>query len=174
MEHQSVRLLPLIEDAQGVSGVGEILRASPRVSEVCTSVSYGGDMWKSVGFGRSADLSAITPIMAQVQLGARAAGVRRSYISLSVDAADLDGARAAMGQARAVGFTGAMVITPRHATLCHEIFTPDAKERQWATAIIAAFEQAGGRPTFHSHRMIDQNDADAARDLLERAAADHG
>jgi citrate lyase subunit beta/citryl-CoA lyase len=174
VEHRSVRLLPLIEDAEGVVRSRRILLASPRISEVCTSVSYGGDMWKSVGFGVSPGLAAVTPIMAQVQLSARSVGVRRSYISLTVDAADTDGARAAMRQALAVGFTGAMVITPRHAALCHEIFTPGEREVERAAAIVAAFEQAGGRPTFHGHRVINESDVDVARDVLDRAAVSRG
>lgn len=174
MQHKSVRLLPLIEDAEGVVRGRQILKASPRISEVCTSVSYGGDMWKSIGFGSSPNLTAVTPIMAQVQLNARAVGVRRTYISLSVDAADLDGARDAMRQALAVGFTGAMVITPRHAALCHEIFTPNERERERAAAIVAAFELSGGRSAFHGHRVINESDVDVARDVLERAAMSRG
>jgi citrate lyase beta subunit len=67
-----------------------------------------------------------------------------------------------------------MVITPRHAALCHEIFTPGEREVERAEAIVAAFERAGGRPTFQGHRVIDKSDVEVARDVLERAAVRHG
>ena len=60
------------------------------------------------------------------------------------DFRDTDGLRADTGAARALGYTGKMLIHPAQVGPVHAAFAPEAAEVEQARRIVAAFEAAGG------------------------------
>jgi citrate lyase subunit beta/citryl-CoA lyase len=61
------------------------------------------------------------------------------------DVADMDGLRAAVLEAKALGFTGKGCIHPRQVAVVHEAFAPAPDEVDKAVRIVRAFEDAQAR-----------------------------
>jgi citrate lyase subunit beta / citryl-CoA lyase len=101
--------------------------------------------------------------------GAAAAGVR----AIDTVCIDLDNDAIVASEsleARRDGFTGKMVIHPKHVDPVNAAFTPSAEEVEWARRIVAAFEADPNLGTFRLEgKMIDRPHLRAARRVLGQA-----
>src|SRR5260370_1420173 len=98
-----------------------------------------------------------------------AAGVT-AYDTVFPDIKTLEGLRAEANDARRMGYGGKIAIHPDQVAIIHEVFTPSAQEVDWATRVVATFENnpASGVLTLDG-KMLDRPHLVLARRLPARA-----
>jgi len=133
-----VYLLPIIESAAGAWRAFEIAQASENVVGLAIGLE---DYTADIGAQRTQAGTESFWARAQVLNGARAAGVQPIDTVFS-DTTDMDGLRAAVLEAKGLGFVGKGCIHPRQIKVVHEAFAPDDDEVSRATRIVLAFEEA--------------------------------
>lgn len=137
-----LRIIPTIESARGVLNVAAIARG-PRVA----AVGFGAeDFTADLGVARTQEGGELYFARAAVSLAAHAAGVE-PLDGIYADFRDLEGLRADTISARALGYTGKMVIHPTQIGTVHIAFAPSAADVDRARRIVAAFEEARARGT---------------------------
>lgn len=136
-----VLLMPIIESALGAWRAYEIASASPAVVALAIGLE---DYTADIGAQRTLAGTESFWARAQVLNGARAAGVQPIDTVFS-DVADMDGLRASVLEAKALGFVGKGCIHPRQVAVVHEVFAPAAEEIDKAVRIVRAFEDAQAR-----------------------------
>ena len=134
-------LVPIIETALGCFNALAIASASPNVVALTIGLE---DYTADLGVERTAEGRESLWARQTVVNAARAAGVAPSD-SVFSDVADLDGLRAAVLEARALGFEGKGCIHPRQVPIVHAAFAPAADEIARAQRIVLAFEDATRR-----------------------------
>jgi citrate lyase subunit beta/citryl-CoA lyase len=134
-------LVPIIESALGCFNALAIASASPNVVALTIGLE---DYTADVGVERTAEGRESLWARQTVVNAARAAGVVPSD-SVFSDVADLDGLRAAVLEAKALGFEGKGCIHPRQVPVVHAGFAPAADEIAKAQRVVLAFEDATRR-----------------------------
>ena len=134
-------LVPIIETALGCFHALAIASASPNVVALTIGLE---DYTADLGVERTAEGRESLWARQTVVNAARAAEVAPSD-SVFSDVADLDGLRAAVLEARALGFEGKGCIHPRQVPIVHAAFAPTADEIAGAQRIVLAFEDATRR-----------------------------
>jgi citrate lyase subunit beta/citryl-CoA lyase len=172
----SVAILPLLESPKGISAVSEIISGSQRVM----GVSFGaGDYSREIGAGMGVtSLSAEEfSLMAShprstIALAARAAGV------LAIDSPffglviDIDGLVNEARKVKLMGFTGKLLVHPRHVDPVNQVFSPSKEEIDFARRVIKAYEEAKAKglgATSLGGRMIDYGSYRRALNLISIA-----
>jgi citrate lyase subunit beta/citryl-CoA lyase len=171
-----VVILPLLESPKGISAVSEIISGSQRV----IGVSFGaGDYSREIGAGMGVtSLSAEEfSLMAShprstIALAARAAGV------LAIDSPffglviDIDGLVNEARKVKLMGFTGKLLVHPRHVDPVNQVFSPSKEEVDFARRVIKAYEEAKAKglgATSLGGRMIDYGSYRRALNLISIA-----
>ena len=172
----SVAILPLLETPKGISAVSEIISGSQRV----IGVSFGaGDYSREIGAGMgvtslSADdffLMASHP-RSTIALAARAAGI------LAIDSPffglviDIDGLIKEARKVKLMGFTGKLLVHPRHVDPVNQVFSPSKEEIDFAMRVTEAYEEAKAKglgATSLGGRMIDYGSYRRALNLISIA-----
>ena len=158
-----VRLLPLIETAQGLEGVAQVASATPAVS----ALVFGG-------FDLSLELGA-TPgwealLYARSRVVHAAALNRIPAIDMpSRDIEQPEALRQEAERARRLGFAGKTAIHPVQVAIIEEVFTPTAEQVEWARRIHQASQQHGEGAVMVDGKMVDRPVAEAARRILAAA-----
>ena len=134
-------LVPIIETALGCFHALAIASASPNVVALTIGLE---DYTADLGVERTAEGRESLWARQTVVNAARAAGVAPSD-SVFSDVADLDGLRAAVLEARALGFEGKGCIHPRQVPIVHAAFAPTADEIVRAQRVVLAFEDSTRR-----------------------------
>jgi citrate lyase subunit beta/citryl-CoA lyase len=75
-------------------------------------------------------------------------------------------------QARALGYAGKLCIHPAQVKLANQAFRPSAEEIDWASRLLAAFDEAGGMTIAFEGVMVDE--VVAARAMAILAAVEAG
>lgn len=135
---EPVLLMPIVESAKGAWLAYDIAEASPRVVALAIGLE---DYTADIGAARTLEGRESFWARSQVVNGARAAGVQPIDTVFS-DVADMDGLRASVREAKAMGFVGKGCIHPRQIPVVHEALAPDAAEIAKAQQIVLAFEEA--------------------------------
>jgi len=142
VHHGSTRILPMIESARGVVQAAAIAGSHARVC----GLGFGAeDYTADLGVVRTRQGAEIAYPRAAVSVAAHAAGVD-AVDGIYADFRDADGLRADTGAARALGYTGKLLIHPAQVAPVHAAFAPEPGEVEQARKIVAAFEaaEAGG------------------------------
>ncbi|RMF81064.1 MAG: citrate lyase ACP, partial [Planctomycetota bacterium] len=134
-------LMPIIESARGALRAFEIATASPNICALTIGLE---DYTADIGAQRTTEGRESFWARCQVVNAARAAGVQPIDTVYS-DVADVEGLRAAVLEARGLGFEGKGCIHPRQIRVIHEAFAPGPDEVEKARRIVAAFEEAQAR-----------------------------
>jgi citrate lyase subunit beta / citryl-CoA lyase len=134
---RGVELVPNIESALGLTRVGTIARASPRVSALLMASE---DMVADLGTERSRGGAELAYARARFLLECRAARVEA--IDCPYTFGDARGAAADARYARRLGYRMKSLVDPRHARAINKVLTPDLAR---AKRIVAAFEAARGQ-----------------------------
>jgi len=137
-QDHSVLLMPIIESAKGAWHAFEIASAAHSVVALAVGLE---DYTADIGAQRTLEGRESFWARSQVLNGARAAGVQPIDTVFS-DVGDMDGLRASVREAKALGFEGKGCIHPRQIKVVHEVFAPEESEVKKATAIVLAFEEA--------------------------------
>ena len=142
MPRGRLRIVPMIESARGVLNAPAIARG-PRVA----AVGFGAeDYTADIGVARTPEGGELHFARAAVSLAAHAAGAD-PLDGIYADFRDLEGLRADTISARALGYSGKMIIHPTQIATVHSAFAPSAEEVERARRIVAAFEEARARGT---------------------------
>lgn len=133
--------MPIIESALGAIRAYEIATASPQICGLTIGLE---DYTADIGTQRTSAGRESFWARCQVVNAARAAGVQPIDTVFS-DVADLEGLRASVLEAKALGFEGKGCIHPRQIRLIHEAFAPSPAELEKAQKIVAAYHEAQAR-----------------------------
>lgn len=148
-----------IETARGVVEVDRLVFADPRMDGVllgCGDLSADLDV-KRIGIGRfrrpSEEAHELLYSRGRVVAASRAAGID-CFDTTSVHLRDLETLRARAEYSAQMGFSGAIVVSPRHVATINSVFSPPAEDIDWATEVLAL---ANGR-NLHSPLTMMLND----------------
>lgn len=137
-----VRLVPLVETAQGVAEARSIGAADPRVH----TLTFGpADLSRELGLTPTAVGDELFVARSTLVLATAAAGLRPPIDGPHLDLDDADGLRVAARRARTLGFAGKQVIHPAQVDPVAQVFAPDAAELAWARRVDTAFGAAEER-----------------------------
>lgn len=161
-----VRLLPLIETAQGLDNVTWIASATSAVS----ALVFGG-------FDLALELGAVPEwdslLYARSRVVHAAALNRIAAIDMpSRDIDRPDALREEADRARRMGFAGKTAIHPAQISVIEEVFTPSPDQVAWARRVDQASQESGESAVMVDGKMVDRPIAEAARRIL--AAAGRG
>lgn len=166
-----------IEDAEGVTEVHRIARASPRLE----SLVFGpGDFMASIGMSSlvvgepppAYTADAYHHVHMTILLAARASGLQ------AIDGpygriADLDGLRRSSESSDALGLDGRWVVHPSQVAICNEVYSPTPEAYARAEAILAAYERATSAGGGHTGAVVldDEMIDEASRKMALSVAA---
>lgn len=170
MEEGAIGLLPLIETAIGVENAYRIAVSSPRVKAVFLGAE---DLSSDLQAVRSKENIEIAYARGRMVMAARAAGVD-VYDTPFTDTNDEEGLRLDAEHARALGFTGKAVISPRHVEAVNAAFTPTEREITYAREVMEVIEEGKKRglgAVSLRGKMIDKPIVDRAERILAVARA---
>ena len=170
MPEGTVGLLPLIETAIGVENAYEIATADPRVKAIFLGAE---DLSSDLQAVRSKENIEIIYARGRMVMAARAAGVD-VYDTPFTDTNDEEGLRLDAEHARALGFTGKAVISPRHVEAVNAAFTPTEREITYAREVLDVIEDGKKRglgAVSLRGKMIDKPIVDRAERILAVARA---
>ena len=170
MPEGTVGLLPLIETAIGVENAYGIATADPRVKAIFLGAE---DLSSDLQAVRSKENIEIIYARGRMVMAARAAGVD-VYDTPFTDTNDEEGLRLDAEHARALGFTGKAVISPRHVEAVNTAFTPTEREITYAREVLDVIEDGKKRglgAVSLRGKMIDKPIVDRAERILAVARA---
>jgi citrate lyase subunit beta/citryl-CoA lyase len=133
-----ILLMPIIESAKGVVNAHAIATASER--NVALTIGLE-DYTADLGVQRTPEGHESAYARQVVVNAARAAGLQ-AIDTVHSDVSDPEGLRAAVREARGLGFEGKGCIHPRQIPIVHEAFLPSELEVSKACAIVRAFREA--------------------------------
>ena len=144
----SVTIMPLPETAQGIWAARDLAAASTRCRGIIGVVGgpVSGDVARAVGFRPSMEGTEQLYVASKLVLDSRAGGApypMGSLIGTALD--DLDGVRTLARRAKALGYSGAVLIHPSHVAVASEVFAPTAEEVDYYRGMIAAMRDAQAR-----------------------------
>jgi len=158
------RVIAGLETVRGALDARLVLRP-PVVACYFGAEDYVADL----GGVRTAGNAEVAYPRAHVAAAARLAGVA-ALDMVTIDFHDRDRFGAEAREARALGYAGKLCIHPGQVPLAHEAFRPSPGEVTWATGLLAAFAEAGGRTIAYDGQMVDEVVAARARAVLAAAA----
>ncbi len=133
-----IYLMPIIESALGVVKSYEIATASDKVCALAVGLE---DYTADIGVERTNEGKESFYARSTVVNSAKAAGVQAIDTVFS-DVNDMEGLRASVIEAKALGFEGKGCIHPRQIKIVHDAFAPIEKEIEKAKKIVLAFNDA--------------------------------
>lgn len=163
-----LRLLALVETAQGVLNAPAIARESPRI---WGAIFGAEDFTADAGLPRTREGGELAGARTAVSLAAHAAGVE-AIDGIFADFRDEEGLVADTAEARRLGYTGKTLIHPAQISPVHRVFAPAPDEIAKARRIVDAFEKAvddGSGIVVVDGAMVDRPVAVRAQRLLARA-----
>jgi citrate lyase subunit beta / citryl-CoA lyase len=136
---------PLICQLESARGVREAFAIAehPAVAGIMLGEA---DLRADLGLPRgAAGIPGLTLARQTVVLASRAAGLPAPVASAFTQLDDAEGLRADTAALRDLGFHGRSCLHPRQVGVVREVFAPTADDVAWATAVVAAAEDAGRR-----------------------------
>ena len=130
--------MPLIETALGVENAFSIATATKRVKALFLGAE---DLTADLQCKRTKESREIEYARTRLVVAARAAGVD-VYDTPFTDVNDDEGIWTDAWVAKALGFTGKASISPRHVEVINQVFSPTAREVDYAYEVMEAIAQA--------------------------------
>ena len=160
-------IIPVLENARGISNMKEVFGASTRSSRA----SYGaGDLTADTGIIWTDDELTLHSVRAQMTIESKAAGLLPPLDSPHWEFRDLDQLKASAERGRKLGFGGKGCIHPAQLQTVNDVFSPTDEELAWARRVLAEFEvaaAAGKGVITVDGLMVDLAVARRARSVLE-------
>ena len=163
-----IGLIALIETAVGVENAYEIAAADPRVRALALGAE---DLTADLRCKRTPQSDEILYSRTRLVIAARAAQVDCIDTPFT-DANDLEGLEQDARRAKSLGFSGKLLINPRHVQTVNRVFSPSREDIDYAREVVAAIReaQANGRGAVALHgKMIDKPVVDRAEQTLQMA-----
>ncbi|HEU5315634.1 MAG TPA: CoA ester lyase, partial [Chloroflexota bacterium] len=172
LPEKSVELLPLIESASGAASLRRLCRVAQRTARV-RRLGFGAtDFTNDIGATWTDDESQLLLVCSQLVLYSREAGLDPPIDTVYPHFRDRDGYEARCRRSRALGFGGRMCIHPDQIEPTNRLYAPTEEEVEWATEVIAAFEEAekeGTAALTVRGQLVDYAFVVRARNILEQA-----
>ena len=169
MAPNSVGVIPLIETAEGVEALTDVIRSAPRI----TGVQLGAeDLTKELGIVRTRAGAEIAYVRNRLAMAARAAGIDAIDTPFA-DYRDEEGLIADIAYCGSIGMTAKTAIHPGQIRHINAAFTPTDAEVAEARAIVEAYGDAVARglgACSFNGKMIDVPIAERAQKILDKAA----
>ncbi|KAJ0070184.1 hypothetical protein NL108_002501, partial [Boleophthalmus pectinirostris] len=142
---EPIRLVTFVETAVGLLNFKEVCEKvhelAPKAGLHHDGVVFGSDDFcASIGATRTKDAKELIYARQKVVVTCKAFGLQAIDL-VYIDYKDVDGLRQQAREGALMGFTGKQVIHPGQIAAVQEEFSPSPEKVQWATELIAAFEQ---------------------------------
>jgi len=134
----SIKLIALIETAQGLETVYNVIQASKRIVGVLLG---GEDLTLDLGIERTRDGEELFYARNKVAIACRALKVDCIDTPFT-DASDCEGLTKDTAKAKSLGLTGKSAINPRQIEILHSVFAPTDAELKHALRVLEAMEEA--------------------------------
>lgn len=131
-------LMPIIESALGIINAFDIASSSERIVALAIGLE---DYTADIGTKRTDEGKESFFARSMIVNAAKAAGIQAIDTVFS-DVSDMEGLKASVLEAKALGFNGKGCIHPRQISVVHEGFAPTSDEITKAKKIVKAFEYA--------------------------------
>ncbi len=168
LEVGSIRLIAVIETAEGLVNINEIAKATSRLIALTIGPE---DLAASLGSQAVPDAMYLPNMLALT--AARQAGIIPLGFVGSISLYDdLETFQEWIARAAVLGFEGAFCIHPNQVKICNEVFQPSEEAIGQAKQLVAAFDKhsADGVGVFVvDGRMVDAPVVERARMVLEKA-----
>jgi citrate lyase beta subunit len=167
----SIKLLAIIETAQGVINLKEITGSDSRLAALIFGAE---DLAGDIGATRTPDGWEVFYARSAVVIHAAARNLQAidtPFVNLSAEDSQLI---AEAEQAHYMGYSGKLAVHPRQVAPIQRIFTPGAVQIQHAKRLVEAHKahQAAGQGVFVlDGKMVDMPMVRAAKNVLARARA---
>jgi citrate lyase subunit beta/citryl-CoA lyase len=171
LPERAVDLIPIIETARGLAGIGAVLAGDSRVRRIAFGA---GDFTRDLNMVWSRNEAELAYARATIVTASRAAGLEPPLDTVWTDLSDHAGLEASAHTALGLGFQGKMCIHPNQIAIVNRVFTPSEAEIAFAERVVAAFTQAeaeGSAALQIDGKFIDYPIVYRARQVLERIAA---
>lgn len=169
MVPNSVGVIPLIETAEGVETLLEVIRSAVRI----TGLQLGAeDLTKELGVVRTRAGAEIVYTRNRLVMAARAASIDAIDTPFA-DYKDEEGLVADIAYCRSIGMTAKTAIHPGQIRHINAAFTPTDAEVAEAKAVVNAYRDAVSRglgACSFNGKMIDVPIAERAQKVLDKAA----
>lgn len=172
---RSVAIMPLPETAEGLQDARDLAAASSRCKGVIGIVggAVSGDVARAMGFRPTLEGTEQLYLASKMVLDSRAGGApypMASIIGTALD--DLDAVRRLVTRAKALGFSGAVLIHPSHVKVANEVFAPTPEEVEYFSGLVEAMregERRGDGAVRYRGLMIDYAMLPEAEAVLREA-----
>jgi len=141
----SVAIMPLPETAEGLCDARHLAAASKRCKGIIGIVGgeVSGDVARAMGFRPTREGTEQLYLASKMVLDSRAGGAPYPMSSLIGTALEDHAAvRQLAVRAKALGFSGAVLIHPSHVKIANEVFAPTPEEVDYYTGLIEAMRDA--------------------------------
>ncbi len=168
IQEGTIGLMPLLETAMGIENAFAIASCDPRVKGLLLGAE---DLSSDLQAVRSKQGDEIAYARGRIVMAARAAGIT-VYDTPFTDVNDMDGMWNDARLARALGFSGKAVISPRHVEAVNLAFTPTQEEIAYAREVLLAIAEAerqGKGAVSLRGKMVDKPIVDRAKRVLDGA-----
>lgn len=172
LDEGSVRLLPLVESAQGLHDAFAVA-AHPRVDRLGIGEA---DLAADLGVLPAPEREEMWPYRAQVVAASARAGTGRPVGPVETALRDEDLLERSTARLLRQGFRARTCLTPGQVAVVNRVLTPSADEVARARALVdalgAATASGTGVAVDADGRIVDEAVVRSARDVLERAGED--
>lgn len=158
----SLSIVPLIETAQGLNNVDEIVSASKRIH----CLAFGAeDLTLDLNIETGAVEQELLYARSKLVVASRAAGIEAPIDSVYIDFKDEVGLRKSARIGKQIGFQGKLTIHPNQIDIVNEVFAPTLEEITKAKKIVEMYDAAT-----HDERGVIQVDGQMVdAPVVERA-----
>jgi len=166
----STPIIVMIESASGVLSSREIMTAAKRIESAIYAGGEDGDMNVSLGAIWSSEGPEMMFVRQYSFVAARAADIACPLDGVYSNVRDLEGFRRDTMLSKRLGFRGRTVIHPTQIEAANDIYTPSAKEIDYAQRVIEAYEAAlkrGTASTTVDGKLVDVAMAKTAQRVLD-------
>lgn len=156
-------LITQIETATGICNMPEIARA--KGARHAAMMLGPEDL--ALDLNALPNRAVMQPLGQSLVVAARSGGLVPVGSPGSVsETKDMQAYREQILLAKEMGFGMVVAIHPTQLDVIHAVFQPTAAEAEWAKAVVAANEAAGGKPFLFEGRMVDAPIVARARSVL--------
>jgi citrate lyase subunit beta/citryl-CoA lyase len=166
----STPIIVMIESASGVLSSREIVTAAKRIESMIYAGGEDGDMNVSLGATWTSEGPEMMFVRQYSFVAARAADIACPLDGVYSNVRDLDGFRRDTTLSKRLGFRGRTVIHPTQIEAANEIYTPSAREIDYARRVIEGYEAAlkrGTASTTVDGKLVDVAMAKTAQRVLD-------
>lgn len=162
---REVEIIPLIETAKGVLNCGQIIQSSTRVKKVSFgSVDFALDIgtdWTNSGEERK-------QAMGQIVLSSRAFGAEAPIDAVFPVLDNEELFVEDVNYGKKVGFSGKMIIHPKHIKLVKDVYQPTPEKLEWSKKVVDRYENTDDIGAIELNgKLIDLPVYKLAKKLLE-------